>query len=364
MRAALLAAALVLVAACGSSSAAAVASPSPPSTGSPAPASFGLECRLPITWYPSDAVAGVANSFVGMFNAATGAISATAPRPPLHLLSGGPSYDAVIGRWLPVPANAVAPDGLHYAYAEWDPPASGMAGGAHSANTPTIGVRGRIHLVDARTGADSIVYSGEPTYSVARFGDDSILLAKFNASMAGASHSGLYLLRLSGAAPPVLVEHSDYPLDGAGWSAIDGDTAAWGTAWSNGVSGLGVGNVLLRLDMKTHAVQTWLTVAEDHAILLLGVVDHAPVVETVRNATTAGEPVDARILMLSAPDQSKLLTAINGFNDPIPGNLVQDSNRVWFSGLGTLWLYDRSVLRYVRTLPADEVVEVGGPCLT
>jgi len=184
-----------------------------------------VACRLPITWYPSDADADATNSGVGLFDAATGTISATAPRPPLRFLSGGPSYDAVVGAWLPVPANAVAPDGLHYAYAEWDPPASGMAGGMHVANTPTIGTAGRIHLVDARTGADSIVFSGTPTYSVASFSPDGILLARFEASMGGASHSGLYLLKLGGANSPVLVPHSDYPLDGRGWSVIDGDIA-------------------------------------------------------------------------------------------------------------------------------------------
>jgi len=125
-----------------------------------------------------------------------------------------------------------------------------------------------------------------------------------------------------------------------------------------------VGNVLVRLDLATHAIQTWLTVADDHTILFLGVADHAPVVETVKNSTSQGAPIDARVLMLTGPGMSKQLMATDAFNDALPGDLVQDSGRIWFSGLGTLWLYDGSSLRYVRTLSADQVVQVGGPCLT
>ena len=125
-----------------------------------------------------------------------------------------------------------------------------------------------------------------------------------------------------------------------------------------------MGNVLHRLDLSTHVFETWLTVADDHAILLLGVAGHAPVVATVRYSTTPGEPIDARILMLTGPGQSRQLMATDAFNDAIPGDLVQDSNKIWFSGLGTLWLYDGGSLRFVRTLDAADVVLVGGPCIT
>ena len=79
----------------------------------------------------------------------------------------------------------------------------------------------------------------------------------------------------------------------------------------------------------------------------------------------AGKVIDA------GGTQSRFAFARNGpmmasdaFNDPLPGDLVQDSERVWFSGLGTLWLYAGGSLKYVRALAAADVVEVGGPCLT
>jgi hypothetical protein len=323
---------------------------------------FGVSCQLPITWSPSNADANATNSGVGLFDAVTGAISATAQLPPLHFLTGGPSYDRVVGKWLPVPASAVAPDGLHYAYAEWDPPASGMAGGVHAAAVPTIGTKGRVHLVDARTGADAVLYSGEPTYAVAGFVAEGVLLSKFAASTAGIGYSGLYLLKLDGGVPATLPANSQYPLDRWGWQA-DGDAGAWGIVFTNGMGGLGPGNELLRFNLSTQAIETWLLLPQDHTIQLLGLVDHHPVVLTAKGSLSEGEPIDAHVLILTAPNQSTQLMATDQFSDPLPGDLVQDSTNVWFGGLGMLWLYDGSSMRHVSLLDSQAIVDVGGPCV-
>ena len=115
-------------------------------------AGFGLTCRLPISWIPGDAEVDASNSGTGFFQAAGGTLTGIAAPPTAHFLTAGPSYDAASGRWVPVPAAAISPDGLQYAYAEWDPPAAGMAGSVHVANGPVIGASGRVHVVDAKTG--------------------------------------------------------------------------------------------------------------------------------------------------------------------------------------------------------------------
>jgi hypothetical protein len=264
---------------------------------------------------------------------------------------------------MPVPAGAIAPDGLHYAYAEWDPPASGLVGGVHVANTPTIGTKGRVHIVDATSGADTVVYSGEPTYQVVGFVAAGILLSKFTASMAGIGEVGLYLLKPTAGSTPQFLPHSDVQLEAGGWGLLDGDTAAWGTTFSNGIGGLGPGNELIRFDLSTLAAEPWLTLPLDHDVILLGFADHDPVVLTSNSALTQDGPTDARVLRLTAPNQSRQLFADDAFSDPLPGHVVAGSTGLWFGGLGTLWLYDGTSMRHVSVLTPDAGVDVGGGCL-
>jgi hypothetical protein len=364
VRAALLAVVL-LVSACASSSTAAVATPSPSSTAAASPvAGFGVACRLPVTWYPSNADADATNSGVGLFDAATGAISASAARPALHFLTGGPTYDAAVGRWLPVPASAVAPDGLQYAYAEWDPPASGMEGGSRAAAGPVIGTKGRVHLVDARTGVDSVVYSGEPTFQVVALVSSGILLAQFSANVAATKLSGLYLLNLSAGGPaatPTPVPHGDFGLDRGGWRAVSGGFA-WGTAFTSGIETLaGRGNELYRINLATGEVQSWFAVPEDQEIDILGFAKGNPVVIT--GGIDSG-PAGSRVIIVTGLNQApQQLYVPASTDDSLPDAVVQDGGRLWFGGFGMLWLFDGTTMRHVPVEDPNAMVSVGGGCL-
>lgn len=360
MRAALLAA-LIAVAACSSSpTATTTRAPSPTQS----PLSLGVACRLPIAWYPSDSDVSAANSGVGFLDTATGAISATAPRPQLHFLSGGPSYDAAVGKWLPVPASALAPDGLHYAYAEWDPPASGMEGGTHAAAGPVIGTRGRVHVVDARTGADSVVLSGQPTYQVVGFVSSGILLARFSASLAGTGQTGLYLLNpyaTGPAAMPAPVVHGDFGLDRDGWQVVFGGFA-WGTALTSGVeTPSGHGNELYRIDLATGEVQSRFAVPDAQEIEILGGVNGDPVLMIgPHDDGHAGSQV---ILVPGLNLAPQVLYSTAAMDGPVPGPAFQDAGRLWFGGLGMLWLFDGTNMRHVPVEDPNAIVSVGGPCL-
>src|SRR5579872_7511997 len=135
---------LVLLTACGSSSAAAVRSPStsaspsastsasssavsssPPPAPSPSgprvfqlpapvvpPAAPGGYCDLPVYW-PAPGNNGSMQAGFVRYPGGT-------PAGPVQTIgsTGTAFYDLAVNRWLPVPSEAVSPDGLRFAYAD------------------------------------------------------------------------------------------------------------------------------------------------------------------------------------------------------------------------------------------------------
>lgn len=90
-----------------------------------------IHCRIPV--YAQ--TAGIPDGFIS-FPSGTWTSTGT---------SGGYYYDYAVGRWLPVPRQAVAPDGRRYAYTEgW---------GLSPSTAP------RLHIVDAATGHDLHVFT-------------------------------------------------------------------------------------------------------------------------------------------------------------------------------------------------------------
>lgn len=70
-------------------------------------------------------------------------------------------YSLAAGRWLPVPRQAISPDGLSYAYVQM-----------------TVGADDVLHVVDVRAGQDlKYVLSGHWALSVLWYGEDAIYLA-------------------------------------------------------------------------------------------------------------------------------------------------------------------------------------------
>lgn len=111
-------------------------SPSPAASQSPVPGDLPLSqvsfsCRLPINTYDNH------GAFVTF---PTGAVSFD-PQVRGVGSSWGLYYDRAFSRWLPVPRQAVSPDGKHYAYGER---------GADQSQVP------KMHVVDIATGVDHV----------------------------------------------------------------------------------------------------------------------------------------------------------------------------------------------------------------
>ena len=139
------------------------ASPSPSGSSSAIPITsdlpltgVGFTCRLPIMTPDNK---GAFISFPG------GAVSVDPHSPPRLGSVWGLYYDRAVSRWLPVPRQAVSPDGRHYAYGE---PGADQTKAA------------RMHVVDIATGADHVFAT--PTtdwfipYSVLDYASEGIYL--------------------------------------------------------------------------------------------------------------------------------------------------------------------------------------------
>jgi hypothetical protein len=251
-------AAIFLVSACGSQSTAAinptasgarVANSTPSTAASPSQPVFAFTCRLPVMWSSSDPSVDGRTGLM-TFPPATLSVNGTSPKP--AQLTSTVSYDRAVGRWLPVSREAIAPDGLHYAYADYDPP------GPNDGKV-AIGTTGRVHVVDARTGTDRAIYSGAPTWAIVDFDSAGIYLTRLTTGQYAPQKSGLYLIDPTGGTPRP-VAGGDASLDWGGWRMLNGG-AAWGTAFSGGgVPAMWSGNELWRLDIRSGVATSWFKV--------------------------------------------------------------------------------------------------------
>ena len=314
---------------------------------------YNFSCRLPVLWFNQDPrVDGRVDGKTGFVNFPAGSLStstAILPAPPPLTLSF--SYDQAVGRWLPVSREAVAPDGLHYAYAEYDPP------GPNDGKV-TIGTTGRVHLVDAQTGNDTVIYSGSPTWWIVDFASNGIYLARLTTAQYARQEFGLYLIDPAEGSPR-LVPGSDVHLDFGGWRVLNGG-AAWGTRFSD--VGLGSGNELVRLDMKTGEVVQWLEVPTDQYLSILGFDAGNPLVSSSLSSVTEGQSSQTSIRLITSPGQSRQLYSSDA---AAPGALgVADTHGIWMGGAGSIWLYQQaSGIRPIHVLDdPNTVVEVGGAC--
>lgn len=357
----------MVVAACGTptsnsasvtTSPAAVATSTPLAATSPAASSAaspsaagGFSCRLPMLWFGQDPRVDGKAGFVDFPAAAVETSTSPPPAAPAGF-SIDVSYDHAVGRWLPVSRGAVAPDGLHYAYAEYDPPSP-------SDGKAAIGTTGRVHVVDARTGVDRVIYSGSPTWTVVDFSTRGIYLSRAISGSYTIWNSGLYLMSPTGGTPSVISD-SNPNLERGGWTVI-GSGAAWGVAFTSSL-GEGAGNELVRLDLGTGRVDTWLSEPVDHIVELLGL-DAAgmPIVVSELASVSEGQSPQAELFSLQAPN---VATTISGPDDGSFGQGVLDSHGFWMgSGDGTLWIYRPSsgVTRF-SLFTGDTNVVVAGAC--
>jgi hypothetical protein len=339
---------LVVLGACSAQSG---AQTSPLATSSSHPkAQYAFTCSVPVLWFNQDPRVDGKTGFVNFPAGSLSTSNATLPAPAQLTLNF--SYDQAVSRWLGVSRVAVAPDGLHYAYADYDPPGP-------NDGRAVIGSAGRVHVVDARTGADRVIYSGSPTFAVVDFSAAGIYLAQFGASIGGSGRRGLYLIDPADGTAR-LVPGSDVQLDAGGWQVLNGG-GAWGTRFSEG-GAMWSGNELVRLDMTTGEIVTWLTVPTDQALTVLGFDAGRPLVTSRLAITSTGQSAQISVRLMAGPGQSRQLYSSNAI---APGGLgVEDSHGIWTGGSGSIWLYQPAAgLKPIVVFnDPNTVVQVGGAC--
>jgi hypothetical protein len=279
------------------------------------------------------------------------------------------TYDSVVGRFLPVPREAISPDGLSFVYADYDLPPSPQAGMAGPRSAPEAGAlatTGRVHLVDARTGEDRILFEGAPTFRVAGYTAEGIYLVQVDLTMDGEFAHGLYRMNTSGGRPAA-VTGGDRPLDRIGWTVTHG--AAWGVDYSTG-GGLPGGNQLVRLDLATGAVQVWMTKPEGTSLELMGFEGSgaALVLAYAGGYSSSGSPAPTpatEVWSLSTPDSAGRLVYRSteaGVSFP-SGPAFPDAQGAWFGGLqSAVWQDDGDTLSKVD-VPVNAVIGVSGSCV-
>ena len=282
--------------------------------------------------------------------------------------TGSATYDAAAGRWLPVGPEAISPDGSQFAYAEYDLP-PGTTAGMISNGDPhfagALATTGRVHVMDARTGIDRVLYSGSPTYRVVGFTTDGIYLSQVLITMDGEFASGLYLLSSLTDGPPAPVIGGDRVLDRGGWTIFNG--AAWGTEFSAG-GGITGGNELVELDLHTSILTTWLTEPVGTGVFMHGF-DSAgePLVTAFATGySETGSPAPTpptQFLLLTAPKAVTVLWQGRGEAEPPVGPAFTDSKGSWLGGQSGLWLVaNGDTSRVPVSVPQPDVFP-GAVCL-
>ncbi len=207
----------------------------------------------------------------------------------------GLAYDRALARWVPVPRSWITPDGKRYAY-----PGAGEG----------------IYVVDVATNTQTEIGDGR-SWQVLDVEADGVYADETNAS---GTAPGLWLVPFSGA--PSQLTDAGY------WSSV-GYGAAYGTETS--AVPQGVGTLIDRFDLKTHAKQHWFQVdtaqtypygfdASGHPIFMV--------------QKTGAYPPPGEIWLVTGLGTAEVLTLNNNFNQ----SPVADSHGLWFMSYQMTWL--------------------------
>jgi hypothetical protein len=272
------------------------------------------------------------------------------------------TYDRSVNRWLPVTSAAVSPDGLRFAFADYDLSAAPVAGNGALAST------GRVHIVDARTGADQVVFSGSPTFSVVAFTSRGLYLSHVALTRGGASPTGLFLLD-SGGGTPHPVAGADRPLDQTGWQIYG--LNAWGVDFASGGGHIS-GNRVLSLDLETGDVHVWKTWDEGVLAVVLGLdPQHDPIVGAFASASAGARTSlglnGLQVWTFTSPDAGMLVYQTNEPIATLPGRpAFSDAHAAWLGGNSppsSVWrLASGHMTRVPVPVAGSGWVSVAGPC--
>jgi streptogramin lyase len=232
-------------------------------------------------------------------------------------------FDRAYGRWLPVDATAVSPDGRRYAYF---PPVEGPAT--------------EIRIVDVQTGAEKSFNLPTPTFwQIVAFTADGIYM---HVAYEGLGPGASLLDPETGAIKHVLSD--------AVVAAVDGSTA-WLTTWNTAdklpnPSAMGGGsNQLMSRDLATGRTATWLYRPGTN-VYVVAVWNGSPVVSVYDGLTTSlwivTAPNGARILELRFNSSLELST--RGFVGDSVGLWVgsDDGVYLWTPRAGAVLVTERA----------------------
>ena len=359
---------LVILSACGPPAKTGPAGPSASISSATAAASASspqasLACRLPLADYEHSAdysTGSLKAGFVtfpgaaltidpnGAFEgpAANGLVK-SAVQPYLYGEAGRATFTRRYGRWLPAAVAAVSPDSSHYAYAE-------------SYNDAT-GPRSRIHVVDAASAADRVVYD-RGFYAVIDYETDGIYL--FSVGYADAPNSGLWRLDPQARSLTTIVPQDrtiDYVGGGAAWygDLAPGDQAP--PSMTNPMARAFFKDRVVRLDLKSRVASPWFR-RPGKDVRAIGVDGLGHPIVTVSSPTDAGTSTSEELWLVTGRDLGTQLYAGPGSNSPDFvqfGTPLADSHGLWFGSSKGVFLYTPDAkLQMVSTA----VGEVAGRC--
>lgn len=244
----------------------------------------------------------------------------------------GATYDSASKKWLAVGVQQISPDHARFAYTMADP--------SHS----------EVHVVDVATGADHTAYSGPTVYVVIAFTADAIYLAHVINARQGVFEK-LYRLDPAGGTPQ-LVAGSDHHMYQYGWTLVSGG-GAWGLDVS--VQGDIYTYMVIRLDLATGAVTTWLDSPPNQLFLPLGTdaLGRLYVSDGLEVWRVAQPGAQAERILQPTPTPGAMTF----------GGFAADSGGVWIGELGGVWRYTTDgAAREFKVGAPQESVFPAGPC--
>lgn len=309
-------------------------------------------CHLPVTAY----------STAAMVSLPDGAVVAdpTVARPPNGAKGlGVVSYDAQLGRWVPVQRSWVSPDGRQYAF------------GTTTTGVPGAVPTGDLRVHDIASGKDRTLWQGEGMAQVMGWSGSLIVFTRqeFQA-MAGPSAPEVWGVDAAGGTAH-RIGPNPAPAPGSGPYYGGISLVGGGAAWSimprpgatlpapegaNLKAYLGPG-IVSRIDLRDGTVTPWYTAPTGSTVSLLGLDASGHPIVTLFQIPNAGQPAPGyrppapRVLLLTGRDQAQ---PINPGGDPaaVLGGVSGDSHGIWFSTPGQIWLYRNGSLRKVADVPA------------
>ena len=196
----------------------------------------------------------------------------------------------------------------------------------------------QVHVVDAVSGVDKIIYDG-PQYSVIDFSAEGIYLQRWTEGRL----AGLALLNPAGGEPVQITT------DSRSWTLV-GSGAAWAVDELD--------TVLERLDLKSLAVETWLhSPAGDKVSIVAVDAGGAPFV--------LQSGASQQLLLVPKPDAPQVIN--DNFRSVFLG-VSHDTNGIWFGGPEwnsvSLYTPETGLVRMatIGSSPSQDYVKVAGGC--